>query len=260
MIRDRNIDWIRKRIYIPARDFGMWTEPIAEATGTGSSQDIAHLLGTTPQVVFGMTSEADGTAEDTVLGTHDGTNIKVTMTDAAMKLLAFAALAPTEYSTFGFGGFHIQTAGDIYSTFLRCPYDVDPAHAIGFKVNFVSGSSTAADIFDWIILADFKAVAVALLAPTTVLDTVVDIAGTLGTATADLNSWSSRGVKNSGFLTRDEIEAGAAIMFSVELDSTQSALASEELHFLGCELDYVPLKTRGLGRGNDALLAATGGA
>ncbi len=257
-IRDRNIDWLRKRLYVPSRDFGMFTSPIAEATGTGSSQDIAHLLGTTPQLVWGMESEGDGTAEDTVLGTHDGTNVKVTMTDAAMKLLAFAGLVPTEYSTFGFGGFHIQTAGDKYTTFLRCPYDVDPAHPMGFKVNFVSGSSTAADIFDWIILADFKAVAVALLAPTTVLDTVIDITGTLGTATADLNNWSSRGIKNKGFLTRDQIEAGAAIMFSVELDSTQSALSSEELHMLGVEIDYVPLQTRGLGNPNDRLLTAAG--
>lgn len=260
MIRDRNIDWIRKRIYIPARDFGMWTSPIAEASGTGSSQNVAHLLGSTPQVIIASQSEQDTSASDIALGTHTATNVLLTQPDSAQKALIYAALAPTEYSTFGFGGFHIQTAGDIYTTFLRCPYDVDTAFEIGFKVNFVSGSSTAADIFDWIILADFKAVAVALLAPTTVLDTVVDIAGTLGTATADLNSWSSRGVKNSGFLTRDEIEAGAGIMFSVELDSTQSTLASEELHFLGCELDYVPLKTRGLGRGNDALLAATGGA
>ena len=256
MIRDRNIEWVRERLYIPARDFGMITEPIAVDAGAAVSS--AHLLGATPHLVWFTHAVDDGTAISTVMGTHTATNIVATLADAGQSVLPHAILHPTEYSTFGFGGFHIQTAGDVYSTFLRVPNDVDPRYPMGFKINYVSGSSTAADIVDWIILADFKAENVALLAPTTVLDTVIDVAGTIGTATADLNNWSSRGVKDADFLTRDEIEAGAAMMFSVELDSTQTTLSSEELHMLGVEIDYVPQRTRGRGHEMDSRLTTDG--
>lgn len=258
-IQDQNIDWYRKRWYIPAREFGMWAAPLSEASGTGSSQDVDHLLGATPQLVIASQSEQDTTASDISLGVLDSnTNlvVKLTQPDSAQSALISAALVNTEFSSFGFGGFHVRNAGDLYTTYQRVPIDVDPAFEIGVKVNYISGSSTAADIFDWIALLDFSANKVALKAPTSVLDAVIDVAGTLGTATASLNRWSSRGVKNRGFVTRAEIEDGALFTLSVELDSTQSALSSEELHFLGVEIDYVPLKTLGYGSEYDRPLTA----
>lgn len=54
-----------------------------EQTGTGSSQDVAHGLGTTPTAVLASFSELDGNAADMAYGTHDATNCKFTVTSGA---------------------------------------------------------------------------------------------------------------------------------------------------------------------------------
>lgn len=256
-IKDNDIEGYRKRWYIPARDFGVFTSPIGEQAGTGSIKQVPHLLKATPQLVWGTQSEGDGAGDDLVFGTHEGTNIVGTW-GVSEKQLFFAGLVNSEFSTFGFGGFHIATVGDLYTTYQRPPWDIDVQFPMGFKVNYISGSSTAADIFDWIVLLDFVAENVALAAPTTALDTAIDIAGTLGTAAANLNNWSSRGIKNKEFLTRAQIEAGALMTLSIELDSTGSDLPLEECHFLGVEVDYVPQRTVGDGNWHDLPLQSDG--
>ncbi len=57
----------------------------AEITGTGSNVDTAHGLGHTPTIVIVTITENDGTAVDIVQGTHDATNVKVTVPDSAIK-------------------------------------------------------------------------------------------------------------------------------------------------------------------------------
>ena len=65
----------------------------AETTGTGSSQDVAHGLGVTPSAVFIVLTEF-GTAENPNVaeGTHDATNVKVTVasSDVKFKVIAWA--------------------------------------------------------------------------------------------------------------------------------------------------------------------------
>lgn len=51
-----------------------------EQTGTGSEQDIAHGLASTPTFVFVVPSDLTGGAFTVAYGTHDGTNCKVTAT------------------------------------------------------------------------------------------------------------------------------------------------------------------------------------
>lgn len=66
----------------------------AEQTGTGSEQNVAHGLGATPSAVFvAPTDTAPATAGDYTVseGTHDGTNVKVTVTTGKkFKVLAWA--------------------------------------------------------------------------------------------------------------------------------------------------------------------------
>ena len=57
----------------------------AEITGTGSEVDTAHGLGRIPVIVIVSITENDGTALDIVQGTHDATNVKVTVTGAEIK-------------------------------------------------------------------------------------------------------------------------------------------------------------------------------
>lgn len=64
----------------------------AETTGTGSSQDVAHGLGVTPilvQIVPTETTASTVGAYDLAEGSHDATNVVVTVT-SGKKFIAFA--------------------------------------------------------------------------------------------------------------------------------------------------------------------------
>lgn len=62
-----------------------------EQTGTGSSQNVAHGLGTTPSVVWWSLSGPSGGADTVTPGSHDATNLKFTVT-SGVKFYAFAIL------------------------------------------------------------------------------------------------------------------------------------------------------------------------
>lgn len=67
----------------------------SEQTGTGSSQNVAHGLGVTPSAVLVAVTEHPGTPDtgafDVAEGTHDETNVVVTVTtDVKFKVLAWA--------------------------------------------------------------------------------------------------------------------------------------------------------------------------
>jgi len=63
----------------------------AEQTGTGASQNVAHGLGTTPSLVLIIITESPATyaALDVTEGTHDATNVVVTVS-VNWKFKAFA--------------------------------------------------------------------------------------------------------------------------------------------------------------------------
>lgn len=52
----------------------------AEQTGTGSEQDVAHGFSAAPSLVFAVPSDITGGAYVVAYGTHDATNVKVTVT------------------------------------------------------------------------------------------------------------------------------------------------------------------------------------
>lgn len=61
-----------------------------EQTGTGSAQNVAHGLGTTPSLVWWAVSDSGATGIYTLVpGAHDATNCKFTVT-AGVKYYAFA--------------------------------------------------------------------------------------------------------------------------------------------------------------------------
>lgn len=64
----------------------------AQQTGTGASQNVAHGLGLTPAGVLVSCTDNSSSANifTVVEGTHDATNVKVTVTSGAkFKVLAF---------------------------------------------------------------------------------------------------------------------------------------------------------------------------
>ncbi len=246
-VTDRQIGYIRGREYWPAVSNSMWNQA-AEAAGTGSAQNLAHNLGATPAIVVAMQTQQDTTASDIAFGTHTATNSVITQPDSAQLAATVAGVTGTEISTFGAPGVEVGTLGDVFTFARRVPNNFDPDWPLGFKVHYTSGGTmVATDSFSWIILADIKNEDVAIAAASTVLDTVVPLLDLYGSTTAYLNKWTARGIMDKDWATRAQVEAGAMIVVSVELDAVVGITlgATNPTFFLGLEIDYAPRQTQG---------------
>jgi len=116
-----------------------------------------------------------------------------------------------EISTFGVGAVPLD-AGERVGGLVRCPYDLDPAHEVGFKVWYTGLHDGTGDATtSWILLQDALAEGIVLATATTALDTVIpllnpykDDAGDTTTTTDYLLQNTTRGIRNSIGLTPTE--------------------------------------------------------
>lgn len=189
MIRDRNIDWRRKRVFYTWRSF-------------------LDSIGVT--------------------------------TTTYVKLGAGAAVAQ-EISDFEVAGLLVDTAADEVNGIFPVPWDADPDYELGFSVLWTSGSATTADTIDWVVLFELFAVG-------GVLD---EVAGALDTAIAqDTVSGAyqlqktARGIKNAGWATRAQTDAGAFFGIQCDMNAFAAGL-DEDKFFLGLEMDYRIRATEG---------------
>lgn len=141
-------------------------------------------------------------------------------------------------------GLLTDTENDAIELVWPLPYDVDPEYPLGFKVNWISGSATVGDIVGFTIKCDFKAVGAAIALATTALDTA--IAAGNPTATAYAHQWTSRGIKNAGFLTRAQVTAGPIMMLSCLM--TTKTTITEDIFPMFVRCDYVRKDTTDSGR------------
>jgi len=154
-----------------------------------------------------------------------------------------------------------MVAGELVNGMVRCPYDLDPAHEIGFKVVYTGTVNTTTGTTSWILLQDAIAEGGVIAVATTALDTVIPLldqyADTAGNAsgTDQLLQNSSRGIRTSIGLTPTQIEGGACLLFSLELDAVTAAYDTTE--FIGIEMDYTPKKMKGEGLLHPAPLTNT---
>ena len=89
-------------------------------------------------------------------------------------------------------------------------------------------------------MANYVAVDAALIQAIGALDTTIAV-DTLGAATAALNKWTERGIKNGGFLTRAQVTAGACMILNIEGVASGITVGSEITLLLGVEIDYAPI-------------------
>lgn len=251
-VTDGQIDYRRRRLYLPAVENAMW-QLTAAVQGTGAAQDITHALGATPNVLLVGLTQGDGTAISTLYGTHTASTVEVTLEDNAQYANALVATAGSEVSTFGFPGVQFLVS-DAVSWCLRVPIDFDPLWPLGFRAHFTSASVTAADDFQFTVAFDVKdapaktaaktAVEVAgtaLAAASTALDTVI-AAQTWIDTTAYKNTWSPRGIRNKAWSTQAAIEDGAVMVVSIT-----ATVADDTAILFGLEIDYMPRLTTGYG-------------
>ncbi len=252
-IVDKQIGYVRQRMYLPAVSNSMWAVTAEDSTVF----DVAHNLGATPGIVALSFSswDADDTA-DWAPGTHTAANAVGNIGgDATVKAMALCGIAGKEISTFGFPGVQMLVS-DVVGWCRRVPMDFDPNWPLGFRVHFTSASATAADDFQFTVAFDIiaaptstAAAGTTLAAASTALDTVIAAQTWIDTTTYK-NTWSPRGIKDANWSTRTVIEDGAAMVISLT-----ATVADTAAILLGLEIDYVPRWTLGYsGRETDAPL------
>lgn len=173
--------------------------------------------------------------------------------DAASKVAPEIFLK--EVSSFNITGLGLSAAGSLINGAIRVPPDLDPLWPVGFRVNW--SSTGAAGSATWLLLLKTIAKGAAFVAKasvTTALDTVL---GLNALTLANGNEWTRRGIKNKIGLSRDAIEEGAMLGFTLELDAV-GTIAASTVTFLGLELDYVPVLTIGGGSNYDRPTKSSG--
>lgn len=140
--------------------------------------------------------------------------------------------------------------GEFLNGYIRCPYDLDVKHPIGFRVAYTldhdgAGTATVA----WILLQDAIAEGSAIALPSTALNTTIAndsyVDGNRVASVTDfLLQWSGRGIRNSLGLSKEQVEDGAFITMKLEMDA---ATNETTVRFIGMEMDYTIHNTIGAG-------------
>jgi len=160
-----------------------------------------------------------------------------------------------EVVSYGIVGILFAAADLIYPR-IQCPWDLDPRHPVGFRLNFTQTAAVTTDV-TWILKVgtDKKDALIQAQDATTIaaLDTPIAAKGVIA---ANMNLWTARGIKNDIGLSRSEVEDGAAIRMELEADTL--GVGVTVLTLLGIEMDYVPHRTVGVGSEYDRSLLHTG--
>lgn len=215
-IRDEQIEWIRKRIvYGPLDLNGLITPAVDEATTQAFTE--GELL------------------QNPTAANKEAPEIML-----------------REVGALGLVGLGYDAAGDVILGYIHIPFDMNPDYPVGFRVN-VTTNDSAAGTASFILLTETIKKDVALTA--TINDALDIIIPLLTVVNTSLNSWSGRGIANDLGLIRKDIEDGAILEISLELDAVATSTAGE-IVVLGLEMDYVPQKTIGSGSEIDAPLTS----
>ena len=160
-----------------------------------------------------------------------------------------------EVATFNISGLAFSAAGSLINGAFRVPYDLDPKFPVGFRVNFSSLDGSGSATFILLLKTIAKGAAFVVKGSvTTALDTLL---GLNSVTIANGNEWTRRGILNKTGLSRDAIEEGANLGFTLELDAVSGILATD-ITLLGIEMDYAVQQTVGQGNLLDRPTKSTG--
>lgn len=136
----------------------------------------------------------------------------------------------------------VATAGDKHSWFVTIPRDMNVVQPLGLKIKFSTASTTAADTHTWITLYDLIAEDSAYAVATTAMNTPHVAASDTDSGVANAWQWSTRAVIDGSTFSETNLTNGDMISINVELDATD---ASEAIHLIGIQLDYMPKRGQG---------------
>jgi len=159
--------------------------------------------------------------------------------------IATTSLIPTEVGALDYGVQQFGTSGVAIATKVEgklwLPPHWDPNFALGMRLIWSTGSTTAADTITWTVLQNVISLGSAIAAATGALNTTIAV-GILGTTTANQMQVTSRGIRNAGWATRAQLTTGAMLQFSVDVTATDID-AGEKVWVYGMIFDYMPCRT-----------------
>lgn len=212
MIRDYNIEWLEKRVWLP---WPVWT-----------SMGVRNNL----TVNSGATAVTSSAANGAIIGGSGVTSNQVS-----------ALAIPTTIASALVGGVALPAQNDGVSTLLMVPFDLDIKKALRFRAFYTqtatSGTVTLKLLYDAFIAAQAgTAGAGVIAAPASVLSTAFPAAS--GTVVANDVRVTDFGVLNRSTLADTTDMLGFAL-------TTTDASPVAGLKFLGLELRYTPRRTAG---------------
>ena len=155
-----------------------------------------------------------------------------------------------------------MVAGEFLKGIYPVPSDLDPQFPVGYRVHYTVDHDGSGDAtVSWILLNSFIGEGVVIADPATALNTPIPLLDAYTTdagvsVTTDfLYQVSGRGIDNDIGLTRTQIETGALMGTSLEMDAMANAT---DVRLLWLEMDYVPMKTLGAGSNLDRALQSDG--
>lgn len=241
--RDKNIDWLRVREFIPIQQFTSLMGPHVRergAAGDTATEVALASVGVYGDVGAEIVADGGGAAHLRLVPEFLGVSTPVlTVIDTGTDIPFTGALfAPATNSH----GANQPTPGTDVDTLWHIPYGLDRTWPVGFRVAWTTGSSTAADTANWIVSHRALSEGSTLLSANTALATSSDNA----TATAFQFLLSPRVELAANTLAI----ANRALALNVELDAIAAGL-TEQVFLLGLEVDYMPRLTYGAGVGFD---------
>lgn len=233
-IRDKNIGWKRKKLYLPVTGFAGYQINILTVGGQAAGDALERKVGVLSTQaannveLLGATAAADKNAR--LQGIGNGTP----------RIVPVGAL--------NISGLLLGLANDGVLTYGRIPHDIDKAFPVGVRCWWTSAAADVGDrTITFAVTYGKYAIDAALADPATALSTPILVQPPKGVALAlQRTPDASRGIINAGvFLETDYFWAFKVLMGAFHADF------SEAKYLLGLELDYMPNKTIGAGNTMD---------
>lgn len=237
-VRDRNIAWLRKRLYLPVTGFPGYSVDIL-VTGGQAAGDALQILPTgSDPTVIGKTTATSRQAVGAVAGTDRNARLRAIGN-------ANPRLVPVVGANIDVQGLLLAAANDGVEFFGMIPYDVDITKPIGLRCWWTSeAAAVATRTITFRIRYGKVGAGAAIPAVTTALDTVITAQAPTGTAAA--LERGNRGVIDANKFVETDFFWGFEILMTAF-----DAAFTENKYLLGLEVDYVPRKTAGPGRAQD---------
>lgn len=235
-IRDRNVGWLRKRIYLPVTGFPGYninTLIVGGQADAGATLKLQIDVDTAAGII-GKTAATNRAITGATAATDKNSRMQA-IGNGLPRLCAIPGNVDCQ-------GLLCVLAADGVEYFGMIPYDLDPSKEVGFRVWWSSAAAAVgARTITWGVKRGLTKANAIPAVVTTALDTTITAQAPTGTA--NVLQRGNRGIMSANTVLLDHFFWGFEILMAAF-----DAAFTEDKFMLGLEIDYMPRKTEGPGR------------